>query len=129
MPKRKTPEERYRENVRNQQKILEEFASHEIEWADDLLLWYGIRKQEIPDDEYRAAVFFRNHEYLNKPGSLTLVYEMYLRCMRELPEYTREIAFDLLAFRFKMYAEVLKKGGYDGRADRGREYLSADCPI
>ena len=111
--KRKTPEQRYTENIRNQQKTLEEFAAHEIEWANDLLLWYGIRKQEIPDDEYRAVAFFKNREYLRKPGSLTLVYEMYLRCMRELPEYKREIAFDLLAVRFRMYAEVLKKGGYD----------------
>ncbi|GHU57500.1 hypothetical protein FACS189442_6470 [Spirochaetia bacterium] len=112
MAKRKTPEERYRENVRNQQRTLEEFTAYEIEWADNLLLWYRIRKQEISDDEYRAVAFFKNREYLRKPGSLTLVYEIYLRCMRELPEYTREIAFDLLAFRFKMYAEVLKKGGF-----------------
>ena len=112
MPKRKTPEERYTENVRKQRKILEEFAAHEIEYADDLLLWYKIKKLEIPDDEYRAVAFFKNREYARKPGSLTLVYEMFLRCMRELPEYTREIAFDLLAYRFKMYAEVLNAGGY-----------------
>jgi hypothetical protein len=48
-----------------------------------------------------------------------MLYEMYLRCCRELPEYQKEIAFDLLAFRFKMYAEVLKTGGYDGRTDWG----------
>jgi hypothetical protein len=40
------------------------------------------------------------------------------RCIRELPEY-KKIAFDLLAFRFRMYAEVLKTGGYDGRTDWG----------
>jgi hypothetical protein len=39
---------------------------------------------------------------------------MYLRCRRELPEVTKETAFDLLAFRYKSYAMVLKKGGYDG---------------
>jgi hypothetical protein len=110
--RRINPEERYRENIRKQQKTLEEFAAHEIEWADDLLLWYSLKKREIPDDEYRAVAFFKNHEYLRKPGSLTLVYEMYLRCNRELPEYTREIAFDLLAFRYKMYAEVFSKGGF-----------------
>jgi hypothetical protein len=119
MPKRRTPEERYKDNIRKQQRILEEFAAHEIEWADDLLLWHRIRKQDIPDDQYRAAAFFKNREYLRKPGSLTLLYEMYLRCCRELPKYTKEIAFDLLAFRFRMYAEVLKTGGYDGRTDRG----------
>jgi hypothetical protein len=29
-----------------------------------------------------------------------------------LPEYKKEIAFDLLAFRFRMYAGVLKTGGF-----------------
>jgi hypothetical protein len=33
--------------------------------------------------------------------------------MDELPEPTPEIAFDLLAFRYKMYAEALWRGGYD----------------
>jgi hypothetical protein len=112
MAKRRTPEERYKENIRKQQVILEEFAAHEIEWADDLLMWYRIKRLDMPDDEYRAVSFFKNREYLMKPGSLTLLYEMYLRCIRELPEYQKEIAFDLLAFRFKMYAEVLKTGGY-----------------
>jgi hypothetical protein len=51
MPKRRTPEERYKDNIRKQQAILEEFAAHEIEWADDLLMWYRIRKQEISDDD------------------------------------------------------------------------------
>jgi hypothetical protein len=119
MAKWRTPEERYKDNIRKQQQILEEFAAHEIEWADDLLLWYRIKKLDMPDDEYRAVAFFKNREYLKKPGSLTLLYEMYLRCIRELPEYTKEIAFDLLAFRFRMYAEVLKTGGYDGRTDWG----------
>jgi hypothetical protein len=36
--KRRTPEERYRENLYKQQKILEEFVAHEIEWAEDMLL-------------------------------------------------------------------------------------------
>ncbi|MDR3343131.1 MAG: hypothetical protein LBT14_10185, partial [Treponema sp.] len=90
MAKRKSPEERYQANIRKQQRTLEEFAAHEIEWADDLLLWYRLKEKEMPDDEYRAVAFFKNHEYLHKPGSLTLAYEMYMRCSRELPEYTRE---------------------------------------
>lgn len=117
MPRGRTPEERYKQNIRRQQKTLEEFAAEEYEWAEDLLLWYGARKEEIPDDEYRAVAFFKNREYLGKPQSLTLVYEMYLRCREELPEYRREIGFELLAFRFKMYAQALKAGGYDGRFD------------
>jgi hypothetical protein len=117
--KRRDPETRYKDNIRKQQQILEEFAAHEIGWADDLLLWYRVRKRDMPDGEYRAAAFFKNREYLRKPGALTLLYEMYLRCIRELPEYTKEIAFELLAYRFRMYAEVLRTGGYDGGTDRG----------
>jgi len=71
----------------------------------------------MPDDEYRACAFFQNKEFLRKPGSLTLLYEMFLRCIRELPEVTKELAFDLLAYRFRMYANVLKAGGYDGGTD------------
>jgi hypothetical protein len=114
MAKRRDPETRYQDTIRKQQRILEEFAAHEIEWADDLLLWRRVKKREMPDEEYRAVAFFKSREYLNKPGSLALLYEMYLQCCRELPEYTKEIAFDLLAFRFRMYAEVLKAGGFDG---------------
>jgi hypothetical protein len=115
--RRRTVEERYRDNVRKQKKTLEEYASHEIEWADDLMRWYGLVKKDMPVDEYRACAFFKNKEYLRKPGSLTLLYQMYLRCCSELPSITKENAFDILCFRFKMYARVLKTGGYDGRED------------
>jgi hypothetical protein len=112
MPKRRTPEERYRESIRKQQTILEDFAAHEIEWADDLLTWYRAKNREIPDDEYRAVAFFKNREYLMKPGSLTLLYSMYRRMNTELPEATKENAFYLLAYRYKVYAKVLEKGGW-----------------
>ena len=115
--KRRTPEDRYKENIRKQQKALEEFAAHEIEWAEDLIRWYGLRAQDMPDDEYRACAFFLNKEFLRKKGSLTLLYSMYQRCMRELPECTKELAFDLLAYRFKMYALVLQVGGFNGTAN------------
>jgi hypothetical protein len=110
--KRKTTEERYRENLRHEQKNLEEFAAYEIEWAEDLLLWYRAKKTEIPDDEYRAAAFFINREFCHKPGSLTLLFSMYKRLIAELPEPTRETAFDLIAFRYRIYAKTLEKGGY-----------------
>jgi len=117
--RRRTPEERYKYSVRKQQKTLEEFASHEIEWADNLMMWYRLNHKDMPDDEYRACAFFLNKEYLNKPGSLTLLHEMYVRCLNELPEFTKELAFDFLSFRFKSYAKVLRTGGYDGRTDWG----------
>ena len=112
MPRRRTVEERYRENIRKQQRKLEDFAAHEIEWANDLLLWYRLKKQEIPDDEYRACAFFINKEFSHKPGALTLLYEMYHRCHKELPQVTKENAFDILCFQFKMYAKTLEKGGF-----------------
>ena len=111
--RRRTPEEKYKDNILKQQKTLEEFAAHETEWAEDLIYWYSLIKKEIPDDEYRAAAFFINGEYIRKPGSLTLLYQMYLRCMNELPAATKELAFDLLAYRYKMYAVTLVKGGHD----------------
>jgi len=115
--KRRTVEEKYNENVRRQRKILEDFAEHEIEWAGHLMTLYRLRKKDMPDDEYRACAFFLNKEFSYKPGSLTLCYEMYNRCNSELPEFTKEQAFDLLRFRYKIYAKVLITGGYDERLD------------
>ena len=114
--RRRTPEERYRYNVRKQDKTLAEFAEHEIEYANDLMYWYRLKKIDMPDDEYRACAFFQNKEFLRKPGSLTLLYEMYLRFHKELPQVTKENAFDILCFQFKMYAKVLKTGGHDGQS-------------
>ena len=112
MPRRRTPEERYHDNVRRQQSKLEEFAAYEIEWADDLLCWYKLRRQEIPDDEYRACAFFLNKEYLKKPGSLSLLYQTHIKCSTELPNVTKENAFDILCFKYRMYAKVLETGGF-----------------
>ena len=117
MARRRTPEERYKENCRKQQRTLEEYAAHEIEWADHLMYWFSINKIDMPDDEYRACAFFKNREYLMKPGSLSLLYKMYQRCAGEMPEVTKENAFDILRYRYRMYAAVLKTGGYDGRTD------------
>ena len=110
--RRRTPEERYRDNIRKQQKILEDFAEYEFEWSGDLMLWYRIKKEEMPFDEYRACAFFQNREYRNKPGSLTLLYQMYVRCNRELPTVTKENAFDILRFKYKMFAKVLETVGF-----------------
>jgi hypothetical protein len=75
-------------------------------------LWYRAKKRDIPDDEYRAVAFFKNEEYLNKPGSLTLLYSMCQRMSRELPPATRETACDLVAYRYHVYAVTLEKGGF-----------------
>jgi hypothetical protein len=110
--RRRKPEERYQYAIRKQQRELEEYAACEIERAGDLLTWYKLCKKEMPDDQYRACAFFINKEYLRKPGSLTLLYELYQQCNRELPHPTKELALDLLAYRYKVYALALQKGGY-----------------
>ena len=117
MPRRWTPEEKYKDSLLKQHNALEEFAGREIEWAEDLIFWYGLNKRDMPVDEYRACAFFKNREYLNKPGSLSLLYKAFHKCCEELPSVTRENAFDILRFRYRMYAEVLKAGGFDGRTD------------
>jgi hypothetical protein len=109
--RRKTPEEKYQGRINKQDKKLEEFAIDQTEWAQNLIYWYGIKKMEIPDNEYRACAFFINKEYQRKPGSLTLLYYMNKRCFEELPKVTKENAFSYLAYQFKCYAEVLRTGG------------------
>jgi hypothetical protein len=66
----------------------------------------------MPEDEYRACAFFTNKEYQQKPGSLTLMYEAYVQSYRELSEATKENAFDILRYRYRLYAKTLKTGGY-----------------
>jgi hypothetical protein len=110
--KKRDPEQRYFDNLRHEQKTLEEFAAHEGEWSEDLLYWYKLRGEDIPDDQYRAAAFFINREYQAKPGSLTLLYLLFKQIMIELPPVTKENGFDQLCFRFKCYASALEKGGY-----------------
>jgi hypothetical protein len=110
--RRRTAEERYKFNVRKQHRTLENFAAHEVEWAGDLMRWYGFKNIDMPDDEYRACAFFTNREYAVKPGSLSLLYQTYNSCMDEMPKVTKENAFDLLCYRFRLYAAVLKAGGF-----------------
>jgi len=110
--KRNTIEEKYKFMTRRQQKTLEDYAEREFEWAKDLMLWYNIKKLEMPEDEYRACAFFINREYRKKPMSLTSLYQMYVRCNTELHDVERENAFDILRFKYKMYAKVIEKGGF-----------------
>jgi hypothetical protein len=110
--RRRDPESRYRERVRHEQKTLEEYAAHESEFAGNLLTWFSVKHLEPGDEEYRGICFFRNREFISKPGSLTLLYAGYKNLMNSLPEITRENAFDVLRYRFKLYAHVLRKGGY-----------------
>ena len=109
---RRDPEARYNDKLRKQQVALEEFAAHEIEFADDLLYWYRVKKQDIPDTVYRGVVYFLNREFHKKPGSLTLLYNLNNQLMKELPEYTKELAFALLSYRYRKYGLALNEGGF-----------------
>jgi hypothetical protein len=110
--RRRTVEDRYNDNVRKQQRTLEEFAEYEFEWSGHLMWWYKSKKEDMPDDVYRAYAFFQNREYRNKRGSLTLLYQTHVRCNKELPNVTKENAFDILCFKYKMFAKVLETWGY-----------------
>jgi hypothetical protein len=46
MAKRKSLETKYLEKTLRQREELEEFAKHETEWTEDLLLWYRFKKVE-----------------------------------------------------------------------------------
>jgi hypothetical protein len=110
--RKRDPQSRYRENLRHEQKALEDFASHEIDFSNTLLTWFRVKHLEPGDEEYRGIRYFQNRAFLLKPGSLALLYATYEKLMDELPEVNRENAFDLLRWRFKLYAHVLEKGGY-----------------
>jgi hypothetical protein len=112
MRKRPTPEERYKASLEKQKKALDDYSTHEKEWAEDLILWYRARREEMPDDEYRAVAYFLNSEYETKTGSLTMLYRLYNKMLAELPKPTKELAFDLLAFRFSKYGNALIEEGY-----------------
>ncbi|GHV93329.1 hypothetical protein AGMMS50268_38320 [Spirochaetia bacterium] len=104
---------RYHELVRHEQKALQEFAAYEVEWADNVLTWHRIHKLDIPDDVYRTAAFFRNREFSRKPEALWLLYAECQKWYKELPLITGEMKFDLVADRYKRYARILEKGGFD----------------
>ena len=110
--RRRTPEERLKFNVRKQTEALEDFAAYENDWSDLLLLWYRLKKEETPLDVYRACAFFQNKEYLSKAGSLSLLYKTSVRCNEEMPYVSKETAFDVLNYRYRMYAKVLESGGF-----------------
>ena len=111
--KRKSVGEKYKNTIQKQQDvILGEFVEHEIEWADDLLKWFQRKNLDMPFDEYRGVSYFLNKEFLNKPGSLTLLYGMYLRCEDDIPEITKENAFDCVRYRYAAYAKALDLGGF-----------------
>jgi len=110
--RRLTPEERFKHSISKQKKKLDVFSESETQWANDLIYWYKLNGLDIPDDAYRACAFFINKEFQRKAGSLTLLYETSLRCIAELPKVTRENAFDLLSYRFKLYAKTLEAGGF-----------------
>jgi len=117
-------DERYWDSTRGQRKALQEFAKSEIEWAGILMKWYGRKKAEMPDDEYRACAFFANREFARKLGSLTLCLRTRERCDRDFPRFEKEFAFDFLRYRFKAYAQALKAGARWVRTSGTRAYTS-----
>jgi hypothetical protein len=110
--KRLTPEERYLYSLRKQREALTSFAADEEADSEMLLLYYKQKGRDMSDDIYRACAFFINQEYRRKPGSLFLLYETKEKLQKEFTKITKENAADVLCYRYRMYAAMLREGGY-----------------
>ena len=109
---KKDPETRFRYAIRHEVADLDAFVKRETNAAENLIDICRLRSIDLPDDEYRGVVFFRNAEYKRKPGSLALLYQTGRRLDSELPQSTKENIIDIVRFRFKIFSAVLQKGGY-----------------
>jgi hypothetical protein len=108
----KSVEERYWFHLRGERRMLEGFVEAERDAAENLLLAYKLKKQEVPDDIYRAVCFFMNAEFKTKPKALVALYFADQQLIAELPEVSGERALDLLCYRYQVYGAVLVEGGY-----------------
>jgi hypothetical protein len=102
----------YRENIRLQRKELKSFIDRCTSDADDLICLYKCEKADMPDDEYRSAAFFLNKEYEKKVLALLELYKLQKKLYAELPKTTKENCLVKLQFKFKVFSEALKEGGF-----------------
>jgi hypothetical protein len=105
-------EERFLFGMRNVQRALDEFAGRQREHAEYLMAFYRRRKLDMPFDVYRAAAFFLNREYLNKSGSLYLLYQADERLQKELPPPSIENIVERVAYIFAVFGRTLEEAGY-----------------
>jgi hypothetical protein len=112
MRKRAGAKEKFLYGMRNVQKTLDEFEENQRADADNLLYIYKYNKQDMPLDVYRSVAFFMNREYKNKSGSLYLLYQANERLRKEMPKATKENIVEHIAYRFKVYTQVLEEAGY-----------------
>jgi len=112
--KTRTAEERYFDNASEQKAELLRFAVSETEWAGYLIRLYKQKKMDMPDLEYRGVSYFLNKEYEIKRGSLSLCRQVYAGLENKFGDFSRELAFELLRFRFWHYGKALNEGGYSG---------------
>jgi hypothetical protein len=110
----KSLEERYAFRVRRERRELEAFVDNERLESDMVIERYRLRGADIPDDMYRAAVFFRNGEYRTKVKPLVLLFEARERVAKETAEMkiTRERVFDLVCYKYQVYGRILLEGAY-----------------
>jgi hypothetical protein len=66
----------------------------------------------MPPDVYRSVAFFVNREYKNKNGSLYLLFQADERLRKEMPVATVENITELIAYKFKVYTQILEEAGY-----------------
>jgi hypothetical protein len=114
----KNVDERYNYTYRKEHALLEQYANDKRMFADGLIDIYKMDGREIPDDIYRACVFFINSEYNTKPGSLWSLYEASEKFHKENPHTPKERFMDKLCYEFQLMAQVLEDGGFNGRGGK-----------
>jgi hypothetical protein len=95
--------------------LLEQYANDKKLFAESLLDIYRMSGREVPDDIYRACIFFMNSEYMGKPGSLWLLYRASERFQKENVSTPKERCLDKLCYEFQLLAETLEQGGFNDR--------------
>jgi hypothetical protein len=109
--KKLTAKEKYFYRIRKEQRALENYVATELRWAESIIKRCRQLRRDCLESVYRACLYFRNREYLGKPESLVLLYNLAELARKEaeqnkeLDEWTKAI------YRFKIYTQSLKQEG------------------
>jgi hypothetical protein len=111
----KNIDERYNYVYRKEHALLEQYANDKKIFAEGLIDIYKMGDRDIPDDIYRACVFFINGEYNSKAGALWSLYQASEKFQSEHRHTPKERLMDKLCYEFQLLASVLEEGGYNGQ--------------
>jgi hypothetical protein len=112
MKKKSKAELRYLRHLGRQQDMLDRFAEDESMNSELLLMLYRQKGRDMPDDIYRAVVFFRNEEYKRKQGAWALLCLLYEKLKYDMGARTKEEAVDAVCYRYQVYGQALLEGDF-----------------